>query len=88
MYKRYKSSAECKKVVSGIFGEIELLTLFESTGRMTHLELYGAGLKSKVFTFVWKKQDVKNNKAQNKSEYEITIPAKGRKCTCDFIAFS
>ena len=46
-------------VVCRLNGEIELLTLIESTGKMTHILSYMCRSQVKIFTFLWKKQDVK-----------------------------
>ena len=62
-------------------GEIELFTVIEA------MKPQWSSLV-KVFTFLWKKQDVKNNETQRNSEHEIAFPAKGRECTYDLIAFS
>ena len=39
IYLKFQIVAECKKVASDILGEIELFTLIESTGKMTHFEI-------------------------------------------------
>ena len=75
LYLGSKSSCECKKVVSDILGEIKFVVDTESTCKMTHLKSWYKS-QLKVFTFLWSKQDVKNNETQRKSEHKIAFPSK------------
>ena len=69
------SSCECKKVVSDILGEIKFVVNTENTCKMTHFESWYMS-QLKIFTFLWTKQDVKNNEIQRKSEHKIAFPTK------------
>ena len=42
---------------------------------MTHFKSWYTS-QLKVFTFLWTKQDVKNNKIQRESEHKIAFPTK------------
>ena len=50
----FKSSCECKKVVSDILGEIEFFTDIKNSGKMTHFDLQCRS-QINVFAYLWTK---------------------------------